>query len=73
MVQRRSAAGTEGGATGPAAEGLDSFCFPVNPVTDQGVNLGIGDVIVGTGRLAAGKVVGVDALGCASTALAFAP
>jgi len=73
VVQRRTAAGTEGGATGLAAQGLDPFRFPVGSIADQGVDLRIGDLLVGTGGLGAGKPVRVDALGCAPTTLPFAP
>src|SRR5262249_6974531 len=46
-VQRRRAPRTKGGLACLAAEGLDTFAFPVSTVTDHCMDLGIGDPIIG--------------------------
>jgi hypothetical protein len=63
-IQRRGAAGREGGTTGLAAERLDAFGLPVRAVSNEGVDVGIRDPVVSTGRGRTGEPLRGDALGC---------
>jgi len=63
----------ESRAAGLAAEGLDAFGLPMRAITDQGVDLGIGDLIVGALAVGTGEPLRGNPLGSATTALHLAP
>ena len=59
-LQRRRASRTQGSLACLAAEGPDTFAFPVSAVTDHCMDLGIGDPILGARAIRAGEALGVD-------------
>jgi hypothetical protein len=63
VVEWRVTASTEGGSTHLAAEGLDSLDFPRRSIADQGMELRVGDTVVGAGGFGAGVAGSVDTFG----------
>ncbi len=72
-IERRIATGGEGRSAGLTAKGLDAFILAVRPIADQGVNVRVGDPVIGAGRVRAGESVGGDAFRSTTSALEFAP
>jgi hypothetical protein len=56
-----------------AAKGLDALVLAMRPVTDEGMDLGVGDAMIEAGAIGAGKTVSHDAFGRTSSALEFSP
>jgi hypothetical protein len=73
VTQRGEATGAEGGLAGLTPEGLDAFTLAVRTVSNQSVDLRVGNLIVWARRVRAGKSVCGTPLGSTSTAFAFAP
>jgi hypothetical protein len=59
----------EGGATRLAAQRLDALAFPVGTISNQGVEVCIGDPVVGTAAVGTGEALRVNPFG--GTAAAF--
>jgi hypothetical protein len=72
-VEWRIATRAKGGPTRLAAQGLDALAREVRAISDQGVDLRVGQAIVLTGAIGAGKPLCGDALGCAAAAFALTP
>jgi hypothetical protein len=72
-IERRIAASAEGGLAGLTAEGLDAFSFAVCTITNQRVDLRVGNLIVRAGSVRAGKSLGGNPLGSTPTAFAIGP
>jgi hypothetical protein len=56
-----------------AAQGLSSFALPVGAVTEEGMDVRIGDTVVGTGAIGTGKALGQNAADRATLAFSCAP
>ncbi len=67
------AAGTEGGAAGLAAEGLNALVLSMGPIADQGVDLRIRNLIVHTGGAEAGEALSGNAFGRSPPAFKLEP
>jgi hypothetical protein len=72
-IERGVAAGAEGGLAGLTPESLDTFSLAVRTITNQSVDLRIGNLIVRARTMWAGKSVCGNALASAPTAFANAP
>jgi hypothetical protein len=72
-IERRVAAGAEGGPACLTPESLDTFSLAVCTVTNQSVDLRVGNQIVRARTMWAGKSVCGNSLGSAPTAFAMAP
>ncbi len=72
-VQRGVASGSEGGAAGLAAKGLDLLGTAVLAIPNQSVALGIGDPAIRALLVGTGKALGVHPLGCSLAAFELAP
>jgi len=72
-VQWRISARAEGGAAGLAAQGLDAFALAVGAVTNQRVNLRVGDLVVQARGVRAREAMRVDALGRTAAAFDLTP
>src|SRR5215207_7331646 len=72
-IQRCITSRAEGGTTGLTAQGLNPFCFPLNPIAFERVDVRIRDPIVHTGAVGAGKPVGIDPFGPAAVAFYLEP
>ena len=62
--------GTERSFACLAVEALDGLTFAMGAIADQGMNVGIGDSIIGTGTSGTGEPVRQDALGGTAPACA---
>jgi hypothetical protein len=71
--QRRVAPGSEGGTAGRASKGLDLLGLAVLAISDQGVDLSIGDPGVRTLRVGTGESLGVDPNASSPPACDLAP
>jgi len=72
-IQRRIATSAEGGLAGLTAEGLDAFRLAMRTITDQSVDLRVGNQIVRARPMRAGKTLCGNPLGSTPTAFAIAP
>jgi len=72
-VQRGVASSTERGAAGRASKRLDLLGMPMLAISDEGVDLTIGDPEVRTLRVGTSEALGVHSLGCSSPAFDLAP
>ena len=72
-VQRGVAPGSEAGAAGLTAKGLDSFGLAVLAIADQSVDVSIGDAEVEALRVGTGEALGVHAFGGSAPAFDLAP
>jgi hypothetical protein len=72
-VQGSVAPGSEGGAAGLTAKGLDALGMPMLAIADQSVNVRIGDAAVRALLIGTGIAVGDDPLGRAPAAFDLAP
>jgi hypothetical protein len=72
-IERRVAAGAEGGLACLTPEGLDAFSLPMHTVTDQSVVERVGNLIVRARTLRAGESLCGNPLGGAPTAFSIAP
>ena len=69
----RVAAGRERRPTGLAAKGLDALPRTMDAVADEGMDVGIGDVVIRTGRVGTGEAVHRNAFWCPASALQLTP
>jgi len=72
-VERGVTPRTESGVARLAAKGLDLLGTAMLTITNQRVDLGIGDPAVGTLRVGTGKALGVHPFGCSPPAFDLAP
>ncbi len=72
-VQRGVASSTERGAAGRASKRLDLLGMPMLAISDEGVELSIGDPEVRTLRVGTSEALGVHSLGCSPPAFDLAP
>ena len=72
-VQGRVASSTEGGVAGLAAKGLDPLDTAMLAISDQGVDVCIGDPEVRAEGVGTSEPLGVDAFGCSSSAFHLRP
>ena len=63
VTQSVPATRSEGGAAGLTAQGLDALVLPVNAITNQGMHLHVGDLVVVTPAVRTSKALRVDAFG----------
>jgi hypothetical protein len=72
-IKRRIATGAEGGLACLTPEGLDAFSLAMRTVTNQSVDLRVGNLIVQARPVRAGKSLCGNPLGSTSTAFSIAP
>src|SRR5260221_14165197 len=72
-IQGSVASGTEGGAAGLTAKGLDPLGQAMRAISDQGVDVSVCDPGVRALWVRTGEAVGVYPLGCSSAAFHLTP
>jgi hypothetical protein len=72
-IERRVAAGREGRPAGLAAKGLDALSLAMRPIADEGMDVGISDLVLRTGRVGTSEAVRHNAFWCPTSALQLTP
>ena len=67
------ATGAEGGPAGLAAKGLDALSLAMRPIADEGMDVGISDLVLRTGRVGTSEAVRHNAFWCPTSALQLTP
>ena len=72
-IQGRVASGTEGGAAGLAAKGLDALGMAMLAIANQRMDVSVGDPEVQALLVGTGEALGVHPLGCSPAAFHLTP
>jgi hypothetical protein len=72
-VQGSGAPGSEGGAASETSKGLDALGTAMLAISDEGVDVSIGDPEVRASLVGTGEALGLYPLGCSSAAFDLTP